>query len=125
MLVGHFAVALAGKRIAPEVSLGTLAFAALLADVLAFTLVAAGVESFRIASEYQRNRFMGGNIVYSHSLLMDIGWGAVLAAGYFLLRRHAFAAWILSAAVVSHWVLDWISHRPDLRWARASRACTV
>lgn len=115
MLVGHFAVALAGKRLAPGLSLGTLAFAALLADVLAFTLVAAGIESFRIASGVQRNSFMGENIVFSHSLLMDIVWGGLLAAGYFLLRRHALAAWILFAAVVSHWVLDWISHRPDLR----------
>jgi hypothetical protein len=115
VLVGHFAVALAGKRIAPGLSLGTLAFAALLADVLAFTLVAAGAESFRIATEFQRNRFMGDNIVYSHSLLMDVVWGALVAAGYFLLRRHRRAAWLLFAAVVSHWVLDWISHRPDLR----------
>ncbi len=115
MLVGHFAVALAGKRVAPGLSLGTLAFAALLADVLAFTLVAAGIESFRIATDVQRNRFMGDNIVYSHSLLMDMVWGGLLAAGFFLRRRHVFAPWILFAAVVSHWVLDWISHRPDLR----------
>jgi hypothetical protein len=115
VLVGHFAVAMAGKRVVPGLSLGTLAFAALLADVLAFTLVAAGVESFRMATEFQRNRFMGDNIVWSHSLLMDILWGGLLAAGYFLLRRHRPGAWILFAAVVSHWVLDWISHRPDLR----------
>ena len=49
MLVGHFAVGLAAKRVAPALSLETTVFAALLADVLAFTLVAAGIEHFRIA----------------------------------------------------------------------------
>lgn len=115
MLVGHFAVALVAKRTEPALSLGTLVFAALLADVLAFTLVAAGVEHFRIATDVQRNRLIGENIVYSHSLLMDVLWGALLAGAYFVWRRHACGAWILFAAVVSHWPLDLVSHRPDMR----------
>jgi hypothetical protein len=117
MLVGHFAVGLAGKRMEPALSLGTLVFAAMLADVLAFALVVVGVERFRVASDVQRNRLIGENIVYSHSLLMDILWGALLAAAYFLWRRNARGALILLAAVVSHWVLDVISHRPDMRLA--------
>lgn len=115
MLVGHFAVGLAAKRMEPALSLGTLVFAALLADVLAFTLVAAGIEHFRVAADVQRNRLIGENIVYSHSLLIDILWGALLAGAYFLWRRNARGAWILFAAVVSHWVLDVVSHRPDMR----------
>jgi hypothetical protein len=115
MLVGHFAVGFAGRRMEPSLSLGTLVFAAMLADVVAFTLVAAGVEHFRIATDVARNRLIGDNIVYSHSLLMDILWGALLAGAYFLWRRHARGAWILFAVVVSHWVLDFISHRPDMR----------
>jgi hypothetical protein len=46
---------------------------------------------------------------------MDVLWGALLAGAYFLWRRRSRAAWILLAAVVSHWVLDVISHRPDMR----------
>jgi len=115
MLVGHFAAGFAAKRIEPSLPLGTLVFAALFADVLAFTLIAAGIERFRIATDVSTNRFIGENMVYSHSLLMDILWGALIAAGYFLWRRHARAAWILFAVVVSHWVLDAISHRPDMR----------
>jgi len=114
VLVGHFAVGLAAKRIEPALSLGTLVFAAMLADVLAFSLVAAGIEHFRIAADVQRNRLIGENIVYSHSLLMDVLWGALLAGVYFLWRRHAHGAWILFAAVVSHWILDLVSHRPDM-----------
>jgi hypothetical protein len=115
VLVGHFAAGFAAKRLAPALSLGTAVFAALLADVLAFSLVAAGIEHFHITTDVQRNRFIGDNLVWSHSLLMDIVWGALLAGAYFLWRRHARAAWILFAAVVSHWVLDVVSHRPDMR----------
>jgi hypothetical protein len=31
-----------------------------------------------------------------------------------LLRRYPRGAWLLFAAVLSHWVLDVISHRPDM-----------
>jgi hypothetical protein len=116
VLVGHFA-GFSAKWIEPALSLGTLVFAALLADVLAFILVAAGIEHFRIATDVQRNRLIGENIVYSHSLLMDVLWGALLAGAYFLWRRHTRGACILFAAVISHWVLDLISHRPDMRIA--------
>ena len=120
MLVGHFAAAfgakcLVAKRTEPSPSLGTLVFAALFADVLAFTLVASGIERFRIAADVHTNRLIGENIVYSHSLLMDIVLGGLLALAYYLWRRHARGAWILFAAVVSHWILDMVSHRPDLR----------
>ena len=71
MLAGHFAVSLVGKRVEPALSLGTLVFAAMFADVLAFILVSAGIERFRITTDVQRNRLVGENIVYSHSLLMD------------------------------------------------------
>lgn len=115
MLVGHFAAAFAAKRIEPALSLGTAVLAAMLADVLAFSFVAAGVERFRIASEFEHNRFVGENIVLSHSLVMDVLWGALLACAYFLWRRRSRAAWILLALVASHWMLDAISHRPDMR----------
>lgn len=50
----------------------------------------------------------------SHSLLLDVVWAGLFAAIYFVLRRYARGAWVLGAAVVSHWVLDWLSHRPDM-----------
>jgi len=114
VLVGHFAAAFAAKRVEPALSLGTLVLGAMLADVLAFTLVASGIERFRIATDVQRNRLIGENIVYSHSLLMDILWGAFFAGAYYLWRRRARGAFILFAVVVSHWVLDVVSHRPDM-----------
>jgi hypothetical protein len=44
MLVGHFAVGIAAKRIAPKTSLGTLILATIAADVLAWVFILAGIE---------------------------------------------------------------------------------
>jgi hypothetical protein len=115
MFVGHFAVGLTAKRIAPATSLGTLVLAAMLADLIWCLCMIAGIEhvEFRPAMG-AGNYFQASNIVWSHSLLMDAVWGAILAAAYFLRRRSPRGAWILFAAVLSHWVLDWIAHRSDM-----------
>src|SRR5262249_24848813 len=47
-------------------------------------------------------------------MLMNAIWAALFAAGYFLRRRYARGAWLLFAAVLSHWPLDFISHNPDM-----------
>jgi len=44
MFAGHLAVGLTGKRIEPRISLGTWILAALLADLLVFPLLIAGIE---------------------------------------------------------------------------------
>jgi hypothetical protein len=45
---------------------------------------------------------------------MDAVWGGLLASAYFLWRRYARGAWVIFALVLSHWVLDFLSHRPDM-----------
>ena len=51
----------------------------------------------------------------SHSLLTLCVWGMLLGAIYAAATRsRAAAAITLALLVVSHWVLDVISHRPDL-----------
>lgn len=114
MLVGHLAVGLLAKRIEPRVSLGTWTLAAFLADLVTFPLLVAGVEHFESVPGAELNRTIGRDIVYSHSLLMNVIWGALFAAAYFLRRPYPRGAWLLFAVVVSHWVLDVLSHRPDI-----------
>lgn len=114
MLVGHIAVGILGKRTEPRLSLGLLVFAAMLADFVWVGFLYAGIEHFDPVPGATLNRIVGRNIVWSHSLLMAAVWGALLAAALFWRRRCVRGAWILLAAVVSHWVLDVISHRPDI-----------
>jgi membrane-bound metal-dependent hydrolase YbcI (DUF457 family) len=115
MFVGHFAVGLAAKRAAHKVSLGTLILAASLSDVLWICFFPAGIEQVTIQPGIMAANSL--NLVYipfSHSLLMDAIWGGLFAAGYFLFRRDSRGAWIIFAAVLSHWFLDVATHRPDM-----------
>ena len=115
MLVGHFAVGLAAKRIEPAISVGTLVVASMLADLLWCILILAGIEHVRLKPGIgAANYFVASDIGISHSLLMDGLWAALLSAAYFLMRRNLRGAWIIFGAVLSHWLLDWISHRPDM-----------
>ena len=114
MFVGHLAAGFAAKRIEPKLSLGTLLLAVMLADLIVFPLLIAGIEHFTVQPGIRVNRMVGQDIVYSHSLLMDGIWAALFATAYFLRRRYPRGAWILFAAVLSHWFLDVVSHRPDM-----------
>jgi membrane-bound metal-dependent hydrolase YbcI (DUF457 family) len=51
---------------------------------------------------------------WSHSLLMSVVWALIAGAAYFALKRNKRGAVVISAAVFSHWVLDLLTHRPDL-----------
>jgi len=115
MFVGHLAVGLAGKRFATRTSLGTLFVAAQLPDVLWSLLLLTGVEHARIVPGITAASPLDlYDFPISHSLLMDVVWGALFALGNWLVRRYTRGACVLGLAVVSHWVLDWLSHRPDM-----------
>ena len=115
MFIGHFAVGLAAKRLAPDVSLGTLFLAAQLADLVWPTLVLAGIESLSIrpgitaVTPLDFTRYP-----YSHSLVGMALWGLGLGIVYFTIKRRALAALVLFMVVLTHWLLDFVSHRPDL-----------
>jgi hypothetical protein len=115
MILGHYAVALAAKKAAPKTSLGTLLIAAQLPDLLFPLFILLGVEHVRIAP--------GITVVFpmdlydyplSHSLLAGLLWSAALASLYYAIRKEKRGATIVGLAVISHWILDFITHRPDL-----------
>jgi len=117
MLAGHLAVGMVAKRIEPKISLGTWTLAALLSDLFVFPLLIAGVEHFDTVPGAAVNRTVGRDIVYSHGLVSNVIWAALFATIYFLRRRYPRGALLLFAVVLSHWLLDFISHRPDMRLA--------
>jgi hypothetical protein len=51
---------------------------------------------------------------WSHSLLMDVIWGALAGSIAMWTLGNARAGVLVGLAVVSHWVLDFASHRPDM-----------
>jgi hypothetical protein len=115
MFIGHAAVALAGKRAAPRTSLGVLLAAATFLDLLWPILLLLGWE--RVAIDPGNTAFTPLDFVsypISHSLLAVLGWSALGGLGYYAVTRYGYGAWTVGVLVLSHWVLDWTTHRPDL-----------
>ena len=116
MFVGHFALAFGAKRYTPQVSLGVLFLACQLADLIWPNLVLMGVERFEVE--------LGNTVMtplsflhypYSHNLIALLVWGALFAVLYTILNRTGTkTALIIAALVVSHWILDVVTHRPDM-----------
>jgi len=115
MFIGHFAVAFAAKKAAPKASLGTLILAAAFLDVVWPVLVLAGIERFRIVPGFTAvNPFDFVYYPWSHSLLMTAVWSVAVGLVYLAAKGdRAGAVWV-GIAVASHWVLDFVSHRPDM-----------
>ncbi len=114
MFLSHFAVGIASKRFAPRAPLAWLLAAPMLADIIWPVLVLAGAERVRITQDANPFHVLQfDSYPWSHSLLMDLAWGVILGliVGRFWGKR---AGVVVAAGVVSHWVLDWISHRPDV-----------
>ena len=115
MFIGHFGAAFASSRVAPRVSLGVLLAACQLPDLIWPVLVLTGVERIRIAQG--ENSFL--NLVFeyypwTHSLLMVFAWAVLAGLLYGVWSRDGRGSVIVGVLVVSHWVLDWITHIPDL-----------
>jgi hypothetical protein len=116
MFIGHFGLGFAAKRAAPSASLGALFTACQFADLLWPVLVLAGREQVEVqpgATAFTPLNFI--SYPYSHSLVALCGWGVAFAAAYAVARRARMTTAItIALLVVSHWVLDVITHRPDM-----------
>jgi hypothetical protein len=98
MFIGHFGLAFAAKKVAPKPSLGTL-----------------GWESVDIVPGITAvTPLLFKWYPYTHSLVAGVVWAMLLAGAYYGLRRDRSGAWWIAALVLSHWVLDFVSHRPDM-----------
>jgi len=114
MFLGHFALAMAAKRATPRLSLGSLFVAAQFADLLWPILVLAGVEQVEVRPGITTVTPLDFvSYPWSHSLAMLALWGALLGLAFVAARRGG-AAGMIAALVVSHWLLDVASHRPDM-----------
>jgi hypothetical protein len=122
MFIGHFAVGFASKRFAPRTNLAVLIAAPLFLDILWPYFVLLGWERVRIDPGNTRfTPFDFESYPWSHSLLMSVVWATVFALIYHLITRYWPGTVVVWIGVVSHWILDWISHRPDMPLYPGSR----
>ena len=115
MFLGHFAVGIAAKRVAPRTSLGTLTLAALWLDALWPLSLLLGLE--RAEVQPNANPFLTVNFTsypFTHSLLMTLVWAVLFAAVYAARTKYRTGALVAGILVLSHWVLDYVTHLADL-----------
>ncbi len=115
MFIGHFAVGFAAKKFAPRTNLALLIAAPCFLDLLWPFFLLLGWEHVRI--DPGNTRFTPLDLYdfpWSHSLLMSVVWATVFALIYHLVARYWPGTIVIWIGVVSHWVLDWITHRPDM-----------
>jgi hypothetical protein len=115
MFVGHLALALGAKKIEPRVPLGAAVAASYGLDLLWPILLLFGAESVRVqVGDTAFTNLSFTSYPWSHSLLLVAGWSGLTM----LVARRAYGSAriskILGGLVLSHWVLDVITHRPDL-----------
>jgi hypothetical protein len=118
MFVGHYGVSFAAKCVAPTVSLWVLFIAVQLLDVLWAPFVLLGIEKVRIVPGITAsNPFDLYYMPYTHSLLAAVLWSGAAFLVYRLSSkqdRAGKAAFVVALAVLSHWLCDFVVHRPDL-----------
>lgn len=115
MFLAHYGMALAAKRLSPKESLGATVMAAQWVDLLWPILLLLGLEQVRIVPGLMKaNSLDFVSYPISHSLLLVLLWGLAGASLYLFLKRRVRGAVVIGALIVSHWLLDFPVHRPDL-----------
>jgi membrane-bound metal-dependent hydrolase YbcI (DUF457 family) len=120
MFVGHYSAALAAKAAEPRAPLWSYVIGAQFLDVGWATFIMTGLERANLDESLPGSPLVLYRMPYTHSLPAAVAWSilAGVVAKYALkLPRRAGVA--MGLVVFSHWVLDFVVHRPDLKlWWR-------
>ena len=117
MFVGHYGVSFAAQRMNRHVPLWVMFIAVQLLDVLWAPFILLGIEKVRIVPGITASNPLDLYYMpYTHSLIAAVVWSSAGYGLYRLWRRRAAAsaATLVGLAVFSHWILDFVVHRPDL-----------
>ena len=98
---GHFAIALAAR---PKAPVWLLLVASEVLDLLAFAFMAIGIEHAEPEPSF----------AWSHGLFMSVVWSVVAGGITLFFFRSRRTSLVIGLLVFSHWILDFISHTPDL-----------
>lgn len=115
MFLGHFGLALAAIKIDSRPSLGTSMMASQFVDLLWPVLLLLNIEKVSIEPGNTAVTPLDFEFYpYSHSLVAGVLWAVLFSLTYYVVKKNLRAAILLGALVISHWVLDYVTHKPDL-----------
>src|SRR5207245_304858 len=123
----HYGPTFAAKALQKRIPLWVLFLAVQLLDVFWSIFVILGIEKVRIVPGITATNPLDLYYMpYTHSLDGALLWAVAAGVVYSLVRRAD--GWgngaIVGVAVFSHWILDLIVHRPDLRKRTLMWSCT-
>jgi len=115
MFIGHYGIGFAAKRIGQKASLGTLFMASQFIDLIWPIFLLLGIE--RVEIDPGNTAFTPLDFVYypfTHSLIGVLFWAVLFGVVYYSIRKNMRGSILLGGLVLSHWLLDLLTHRPDL-----------
>ena len=117
MFVGHYGAGFASKALKKSIPLWHLFIAVQFVDILWAFFILLGIEKVRIRPGITATNPLDLYYMpYTHSLVAAVLWSLAAAMAYRMMVRKSdgLAAGIIGLAVFSHWILDFLVHRPDL-----------
>ena len=115
MFVGHYAAALAAKAAEPRAPLWTYVAGCQLLDIGWSSLLMGGVEKMRIDPALPGSPLDLYYMPFTHSLPAALAWSAAATVvSKPALKLPWSASLMIGAVVFSHWIADFLVHRPDL-----------
>ena len=115
MFIGHFGVGLAAKKVAPEINLGVLFLFCQLLDLIWPVLVLMNIEKVSVdhaATVVTPLNF--SHYPFSHSLTASLSYSLIAGLITWRIFRSVRVGFVTFSVVFSHWILDFMTHRPDL-----------
>jgi len=115
MFVGHYAAALAARAAEPRAPLWTYVLGCQAIDIVWSGLIIAGVEKASVDPSLPGSPLVLSYMPWTHSLPAALVWSVVVGAVLMLLLKLPRRAGLfIGLTVFSHWILDFLVHRPDL-----------
>ena len=117
MFIGHYGPAYAARAAKKTIPLWVLFIAVQLVDVWWAIFVLLGIEKVKIVPGITATNPLDLYYMpYTHSFIGSATWATGVGLVYYRVRSTDghIGALIVGAAVFSHWVLDFLVHRPDL-----------
>ena len=115
MFVGHYAAARAARAAEPRAPLWAYVLGCQAVDIAWSGLIIPGVERAGVDHSLPGSPLVLSHMPYTHSLPAALLWSVAVGAGLMaLLKLPRRAGVFIGLAVFSHWILDFLVHRPDL-----------
>ena len=115
MFIGHFGVGFGAKKISSLPSLGTMFLAAQFIDLLWPIFILLGIEKVTIVPGGPPFKTLDFTYYpFSHSLFGVVIWSLLFGLIYYFVKKNLRGSVLLGGLVLSHWVLDFFTHVPDL-----------